>query len=307
MDRIHELLRHVAPGARGIEVGAYHHPLTPKSAGYRSIQLDVFDDAELQKRAVADPLITDEATERLEPVDLVGSAVDIAELVEKKFGDEKFDYVLSSHNLEHLPDPIKFLQGADHVLREDGYLSLALPDHRYCFDFYRTRTELHEWLEAFAEQRTSPTAAQVFHWSSAVSALDGKASWSAASRNFPEPIGDLAGMYDVWKQMRAGTIDYYVDAHCWMFTPASFRLLLEDLRFLGLHSFAIDSITPTRGAEFFAHLRRTSAAAAESLSDPTAYAAHRAEVLREVMHESWQARDQFSKGRRRKRSARRRG
>jgi len=46
----------------------------------------------------------------------------------------------------------------------------------------------------------------------------------------------------------------YVDAHHWKFTPASFSLLIQDLRDLGYHSFVEVASHPTVGFEFYATL-----------------------------------------------------
>jgi len=282
MDRAEELRRYVTREARGIEIGPYFTPLTPRRGGFHSVHLDVFDEEELRRRAAADPALKKSDEKRIEPVDLVGSAVDIATLVQGKYGNEQFGYVISSHNFEHLPDPIAFLQGCQSVLKPDGVLSMAVPDYRYCFDFYRARSETGALLEAFAERRRRPSATQVFQWASTVSEVRGSGAWHAGETELPVPTGDLAGAFALWTAMNADPDMPYTDAHCWTFTPASFRLIIEDLRFLGLHTFEVVAVSPTYGSEFFVHLRNTSHM--DEAADN--YRERRVQLLRDAVVES---------------------
>src|SRR5215468_6748097 len=164
MDRRAELLRFIKPEHVGIEIGPWHSPLAPKRDGYKSISLDVFDTATLRRRAVEDPHLDEAHVARIEEVDVIGAAQEIAELAAAKLGpDFACDYVLSSHNLEHIPDPIRFLQGCERILRRNGVVSLAIPDHRCCFDYFRAPSTTTDWLSAYFEKRTRPTSAQWFH------------------------------------------------------------------------------------------------------------------------------------------------
>ncbi len=80
MDRLDILRRGITKDALGIEIGPYFAPLVPKASGYNALSIDVFDAAELKRRARADPNIRRLAVARIEPVDLIGSAGDIARL-----------------------------------------------------------------------------------------------------------------------------------------------------------------------------------------------------------------------------------
>jgi len=166
MGRTEELARFVSRRGRGIEIGPWCNPVAPKSAGYNCRILDVFDTATLRQRAEGDPGIGESAVTRIEEVDFVGSSTNIAELVGADDLLGTFDYIVSSHNFEHLPDPIKFLQGCEKVLRPGGVLSMAIPDRRCCFDYFRPYSSLAEMLAAYFERRERPTQAQIFErWS----------------------------------------------------------------------------------------------------------------------------------------------
>ena len=167
MDRRAVLLKGITKDMLGIEIGPYHQPLVPKREGYRSLSLDVFDTEALRKNAATDSAITKNEAEQIEEVDLVGSAPRLAELVETKGLVGQCDYIISSHNFEHIPDPIRFLQGCEKALKPQGFLSMAVPDKRCCFDYYRPLSMTGDLLEAYFEKRERPSRAQIFQARSA--------------------------------------------------------------------------------------------------------------------------------------------
>lgn len=60
-----------------------------------------------------------------------------------------YDFILSSHSLEHLANPAKALREWMRVVRSGGILILILPDYRKTFDCRRTPTSLRHMLEDF--------------------------------------------------------------------------------------------------------------------------------------------------------------
>jgi hypothetical protein len=112
MDRRAVLLKGITKDMLGIEIGPYHRPLVPKREGYRSLSLDVFDTETLRRNAAADSAITKKEAAQIEEVDLVGSAPRLAELAETRGLLGQCDYIISSHNFEHIPDPIRSSKAA---------------------------------------------------------------------------------------------------------------------------------------------------------------------------------------------------
>lgn len=255
----------------------------PAAAVLTSIIVDRCDAPTLRSLAARDPNIPKDHLANIETVDFVGSAVDIGELV----GVERFDYVLSSHNLEHLPDPIRFLQGCESVLNTGGMLSMAIPDRRCCFDYFRPVTTLAEWLEAYSERRKKPTPAQMFRQASMSSLRGDQFAWSLedfADGIAPEPAVDLDATFAAWRGLTDGSIDGYCDTHCWAFTPASFQLMLEDLRYLGLLRLEPVEIYGPNGCEFYVHLRNPSSPANQQ--DRSSFYARRSEIMHRMMSET---------------------
>jgi SAM-dependent methyltransferase len=60
-----------------------------------------------------------------------------------------YDFVLSSHNLEHFANPVKALYEWKRVLRPEGALILVLPFYRNTFDHNRAPTPVAHMLEDF--------------------------------------------------------------------------------------------------------------------------------------------------------------
>lgn len=58
------------------------------------------------------------------------------------FGDETLDFVIASHLIEHLPNPLGFIKDCYRVLRQDGILYLVVPEKNFTFDRSRAVTPL---------------------------------------------------------------------------------------------------------------------------------------------------------------------
>jgi SAM-dependent methyltransferase len=63
--------------------------------------------------------------------------------------DHTYDFILSSHNLEHFANPIKALEEWKRVTRPGGGLIIVLPDYSKTFDHRRTPTSIDHIFEDF--------------------------------------------------------------------------------------------------------------------------------------------------------------
>lgn len=91
---------------------------------------------------------------RVMPVDVVAAADALP------FPDDAYDFVLASHVIEHMPDPIGALREWARVARR--YVFLVIPERTNEFDRHRPLTPLAELLE---RHRTGFTSAEDRHWS----------------------------------------------------------------------------------------------------------------------------------------------
>jgi hypothetical protein len=292
MDRSEEILKYVQKSDLGIEIAPWFAPLAAKQDGYNIRVLDVFPTDELVRRAKVDPNIPDASIPRIEAVDFVGSAVEIEPLVRAAGFNEAFDYIISSHNFEHLPNPIKFLRGCEALLKPGGVLSMAIPDYRACFDHFRWPSTIADWLAAYREDRARPRPEQVFAQTSVSCQLRDPPGREGAFFVDDNPIAmipnqNLREVYQSWLDSDAAGGGAYTDTHCSVLTATSFRLLIAECRFLGLTNLAIKDASGPVGCEFFVHLENQPAAP-ESPNAAEAFYKLRARLMHQVADEAAQ-------------------
>jgi len=63
--------------------------------------------------------------------------------------DNSYDFILSSHSLEHIANPIKAITEWLRVLKDAGLILLILPSKEFCFDHKRPVTTFAHILEDF--------------------------------------------------------------------------------------------------------------------------------------------------------------
>ena len=214
-----------SPNAKvGLEIGALDRPLIDKKIISESGSihyLDHLSTADLKKKYQSDSSVNLDA---IVDVDLICKDGDL----DKSLGTEKFDYVVASHVIEHVPNVIKWLQSIFKSLKPNGILFLVIPDKRFTFDYLRPLTTFGSLLNAYHEKRTIPSIADVYdHYSTAMK-IDGGKVWQGLFNNadlLPLASSDLAmkTAEDVLKNKN------YHDVHVSVFTPHSFAAILEHL------------------------------------------------------------------------------
>jgi len=68
--------------------------------------------------------------------------------------DDSYDFVLSSHNLEHFANPVKALYEWKRVIRPGGGLVVLLPYYRGTFDHHRSPTPVDHMFDDWRNQTT---------------------------------------------------------------------------------------------------------------------------------------------------------
>jgi SAM-dependent methyltransferase len=286
MDRRAQILKYITKNQKGIEIGPWFAPLAPKREGYNCLSFDVFDTDTLKQMAEQDPAVHRNQIVDIESVDIVGSAVNIRDVIAARGDLGSFDYIVSSHNFEHLPDPLRFLQGCECVLKAGGMLSMAIPDKRTCFDYFQPISTLGSWLEAFFDKRTHPTPLQLLEHCSLRSEYAKNGEKSLVFLDVEDPknviaLKSLKEAYNLMIEMTRSDNAAYPDVHCSVLTPSTFSLILRDLTFLGLLKLSIEEIVQNN-AEFHVHLRNHTAA--KQKSDGEFYS-ERQVILHRVMNE----------------------
>lgn len=229
-DRADKALAFVDRGGKGLEIGPAHRPLAAKRDGFDVQIVDHLSTEELRAKYAPHGLDVD----AFEEVDFVWHGEPFADLIG---AEHAYDWIIASHVLEHMPDPISFLLGCERVLRPSGVLSLVLPDKRYSFDHYRPLSTTGGLLDALYEKRVRPTPGNVVdHISSAVH-RSGDIAWLPGDDRPLAVVHSVEDIRNVWAE--ASETDHYMDVHVWTFVPESFHLIVKNLWTLGVTTLGI--------------------------------------------------------------------
>lgn len=174
--------------------------------------------------------------------------------------DLKFDYIFSSHNIEHHPDIINHLNEMASVASSKATkFFLAIPNKNYCFDHWQASSMFTEMIGAHRDgiirhRYQSVLQSEVFRAHN-----DSNKHWAGLSGNdpylqevTPEWIAEVRVIME-----KANKLDTeYVDTHAWKFTPSTFSRDITMLHGLGLQPWRILTVFDTMPGsnEFFAVL-----------------------------------------------------
>ena len=250
MNRQEKILLHIDPTGHGIEVGPSYNPVAPRKNGYKVDVIDHLSRDELiaKYRGLG---VNEDLLENIDDVDFIWQDQSYEELTGKS---KHYDWIIASHVLEHTPDLIEFINRCDQVLKDDGVLSLVVPDKRYSFDHYRPLSSLSKIIDAHCQSgrfHTPGTAAEFYL--NAVARGD-RIVWGPRATGQYQLSHSLEDARQAMKS--AMTTQQYQDYHAWCFLPQAFRLLIQDLFDLELIALRELTYFPTAGFEFFVTLSR---------------------------------------------------
>ena len=252
------LLKGVVKTEPGLEIAPFFSPIASKAEGFCVETLDVLSRPQLVSKLLGESSIPDALAARIEDVDHIGSASELKAVVSSK-GLKSYKYILSSHNFEHLPNPIRFLRDCESLLGEDGQLCMAIPDLRCCFDRFRMPTELDVWLKSFYENKLVPSAYDRFRaWYKRCNNINRLKHDQSEIVLHPNPRKELSSAHvELLDSLNNQKLPYQ-DCHVSAFTPSSFRLLIKECVALRLFSLDVVESTPTIGNEFLVRLKKVS-------------------------------------------------
>ena len=250
------LLQGVNKAEIGLEIAPFFRPLAPKVEGFQVETIDVLSTDQLRQWIRDDPSLPNDLVGQIEEVDHVGSASRIKETIQYE-GHKKYAYIISSHNFEHLPNPIQFLRDCDEILAENGQICMAIPDLRCCFDRFRMPTQLDEWVQSFCEQKASPSPYDRFRaWYKRCNNIGHLNHRKSEIVLHPNPVKDLKFAFAELQQSLCATNLQYQDCHVSAFTPSSFTLLIKESIELGLINLDVVDLVPTVADEFLVRLKK---------------------------------------------------
>lgn len=230
----------------GLEVGPLDRPFVDKSAN-NVFYVDYFDEEQLRRKIRGNKNRNPEAIVNL---DYVLGGRNISEVV-----DRSFDYIFTSHVLEHLPNLFGWLNDVSKVLNPEGIVFCIVPDCRYCFDIERPNTGLGELIENYSLDRKRPAPRHVFDQHFYHKKVKAASLWSSyfEHKKQVERTFDVHQSYEMFTKAQQS----YHDCHVNLFTPDSIKECIVESRKLGLHQFKIIKVSQTRRnkLDFFIDMR----------------------------------------------------
>lgn len=211
----------------GLEIGPSHAPVFPRSEGFNIETLDHADADSLRSKYKAMGI----DVSAIEDVTYVSDGRPIHEIIPRR---GEYDFIFSSHVIEHVTDVIGYFQSCELLLKPNGIAALAVPDKRYTFDFMQPISTTGQALEAHHRSTGRHSLAAIYDFNSNHGAFGGQGVWTkfdSGAFSFTHSPQVAKGCFDA-----ATNATEYQDVHGWIFTPNSFRLLMHDLREIGMTS-----------------------------------------------------------------------
>ncbi len=255
----------------GIELGPSRHPVAPKREGFNVHVIDHLDNDGLKVK-LRNSGSSEAEIENVEAVDFVWNGESYADLIGAR---HQYDWVIASHVIEHVPDLAGFLQNCSEVLKDDGVLSLVVPDKRFCFDHFRPLSSLGSAIDAHLEGRVQSTPGTIYDGHINCSSLNGELTWGQGNGKQLEfgISGEDPGTVDEVARRIGPTFE----THCWCWVPSSFELMVKDLNRLGYTDLHILEPPVSDGYEFFVKLGRIQ----------SGYSAERLKLARQIQQEMY--------------------
>ncbi|WP_022722198.1 methyltransferase domain-containing protein [Rhodopseudomonas sp. B29] len=231
-----KLTVHLDLAGKGVEIGPLNLPLLSKEES-NVLYVDHLDTDGLREKY---PTLTDIA-----PIDLPMVNNSLADTLRPV---APVDYVVGSQVMEHVPNPIGWLQDLATVIKPGGMLALSLPDRRLTFDLFREESRPSDMVEAHLLGAVIPSVQAVYDNQSLATAIN--MHWAIPGSLYPHDVVAGRGAVSPPKAAtnhleltQVALSGKYLDAHCWVFTPASFLVLMAQL--------ASDGFLPYRCAQFY--------------------------------------------------------
>lgn len=227
-----------------LEIGPLDNPqLDYLSPDYYSI--DVFSKEQLIENYINDPNVDKEKI--IEPSYVIVNN-DYSQI------QQKFRCIFSSHNIEHMPCVVTFLNNLEGILSDDGYIYLIIPDKRFCFDHFKRESDIYDVLQLYNEKNVRPRLSDILKMVSQITHNDPVAHWNNDHGNIP--VNALVQNYaGILNQYNTGA---YIDSHVSFFTPKSFLTIINILNSLNLINLKIHKMCHTLrdSNEFYVVLKK---------------------------------------------------
>ena len=223
----------------GLEIGPLFWGICRKDEGFNVLIWDVMQKEELLDKYKKESKTSKKGIEEIDIVSSESMKITLTEYTKKKGAiiksvPESLDYIISSHNVEHMPNPVQFFIDTSQILKEGGVLNIAIPISTRCFDCSKPLTSTGQILDAYISKNKKPSLGEFFdHEFSMMNVINEKNKRMPINDmnfDFEKLIFERELTYDSYKDLvDAYNKSPYKDSHVWQFNLDSFLLIFEDL------------------------------------------------------------------------------
>jgi 2-polyprenyl-3-methyl-5-hydroxy-6-metoxy-1,4-benzoquinol methylase len=226
-----DFIRLINPGKRTLEIGPFANPLM---SGINVYYSDVLSSDELVSRALEHGVPTHRIPKIIHYVSSDLNSI-----------PDTFEYIISSHVIEHQPDLIAHLKTIEKLLSDGGRYFLCVPDKRYCFDHNLNESTIADILQAFQEKRVVHNLKSVIEHRCLTAHNNPQLYWENSVKKIwpdkatPESILNAINEFE-------SSLGSYIDVHAHYFTPFSFLKIMNLLLELNFTKLKVERIYPTK-------------------------------------------------------------
>jgi hypothetical protein len=231
-----------------MEIGAFDNPTLRSTDGFEVRYIDHFAPDELRALHARN---VRRNFDRLVNVDYVIKGPRMSEHIA-----EKADLIVANHVIEHICNPVAWLQDIASFSNEGATIFLSVPDQRYTFDLLKQQTDVTDLVGAYERGKEQPDEYDVARMRHLHIRVDAAALWRGEPA--PQAPKETAKSYrEQLERARCEVQNGYVDTHCSFYTSTSFLHVYRELFRSGYIPWEVellDDVTPG-GNEFHALLR----------------------------------------------------
>jgi ubiquinone/menaquinone biosynthesis C-methylase UbiE len=231
----------------GLELGPLTAPVVRKDQG-KIFYLDHMSLKDLQEKYKNEPVELDKI---VAPDFVLGNSL------KESVRGKRFDYVIASHVIEHIPDTVTWLNDIASILKPGGSIRLVIPDKRFTFDLLRQDTSPSQVIESFFEKIEKPSISMMYDYASNYAlSIDTASVWN--DWDYYDKLPPKL-RWNKREAMAMALSKEYIDCHCHVYTPESFIKIIKELTKQKLIGFEIDYFIETQPyeLEFFVALKKT--------------------------------------------------
>ena len=157
---------------------------------------------------------------------------------------KKFDYVIVSHVLEHIPNLLDFFLDIKNILNKEGEIIILYPDRRFCFDHFRSDSKFSDIYDVWKNGINGICRQSLDFFTNVIPENNPVKFWNLDEKINMDNGKNAKKNVSIYLQGKKGEMGD--DVHYWPFSDYAFLKFLRDCRIYDLFSFFIKRFVPTQ-------------------------------------------------------------